>query len=310
VRRGVRLLDNVIDLNYYPTPEAKKSNLAHRPIGLGKMGWHDLLHKKKIPFDSDEAVSLASEVQEFISYHAIMASAELAAERGHYSTYDGSLWSQGKLPIDTYAELKFHRTHPNALVLDLAPGMDWKPVREAVAKHGMRNGSVMAIAPTATISFIVGCSQSIEPNYSVLFVYSTLSGDFTMVNEFFVSEMKAMGLWDEDFVKKLQAVDGDVSKIVLPAHLKERFKTAFDVNQFKLIDAGAARQKWIDQGESLNLYYAGNSMKELSDMYFHAWETGLKTTYYLHTRAASKVEKSVSSEPVVCKIGEVCESCQ
>jgi ribonucleoside-diphosphate reductase alpha chain len=193
--------------------------------------------------------------------------------------------------------------------------LDWSFVHDSVAKNGIRNGLLMAFAPTATISFIVGCSQSIEPNPTVLWVNSTLSGEFTMFNEFFVAEMKKMKAWTPELVNNLKKVDGDVSKLVLPTPIKERFKTAFNVDQMRIIEIAAARQVWVDQGISLNLYYAGESMKFMSDLYFHAWDSGLKTTYYLHTEGASKVEKSsVTSEETpsegVCRIGAICESCQ
>lgn len=310
VRKAIRILDNVIDLNYYPTEEAKNSNMLHRPVGLGQMGWSDVLDRKKLAFDSDKAISLAGRVQEFISFHAIMGSAELAKERGAYPTYASSLWADGKLPKDTYVDFMKYRGHD----VEVKSLMPWKKAYEAVAAYGVRNSNTMAIAPTATISYIVGCSQSIEPNFSVLWVYSTLSGEFTMVNECFVAEMKKLGVWNEEFVKNLTMVDGDVSKIVLPKSVRERFKTAFGVDQMKLIDAAAERQIWIDQGQSLNLYFDGDSMKALSDIYFHAWERGLKTTYYLRTRGASKVEKGnmkieKTSGPSECRVGDLMESC-
>jgi ribonucleoside-diphosphate reductase alpha chain len=298
IRKTVRNLDNAVDLNYYPTEEAKKSHLTYRPIGVGVMGWADLLHKAGLPFDSDAAVALAGDLQEFIAYHAILASSELAGERGAYPGYDGSSWSQGRLPQDTWEELMLTR----GATARAAYKLDWGPVRESVRRHGMRNGNVMAIAPTATISSIVGCSQGIDPFYSVVFVYSTLSGEFTMVNESFVARLKQDGLWSPELMAKLKAADGDVNApgLGLPLYIRMLYKTAFDVDQKKLVEAGAARQVWVDQGQSMNIFYRGNSMKELSDLYFHAWRLGCKTTYYLHSRAASRVEKST----------QACEVCQ
>ncbi len=313
VHQAIRLLDNVIDINFYPTPEARNANMRHRPVGLGTMGWHDVLHLLQIPFGSTEHSLLSSKVQEFISYQAIMASASLAGERGAYQTYDGSTWSRGKLPVDTYRELTLVR--PDApLPVEAWPKLAER-ARDCVADLGMRNSNVMAIAPTATISFIVGCSQSIEPDYSTLFVYSTLSGEFTMVNEHFVKRMKKLKKWTPAFVNKLIAADGDVSKLGLADDIVQEFKTCFDVSYKRLIDAAATRQIWIDQGQSLNLYCQGQSLRELNDMYLYAWEAGLKTTYYLRTKAVSKIEKSYSqqpeSEPAQCRIDNPsCESCQ
>lgn len=309
VKKDVRYLDNAIPQGYLPTKEARQSNLMHRPVGLGLMGWTDLLHKKKIVQGSAEDVLLSGEVMEFISWHAILASAKLARERGTYPSYQGSLWSKGKLPVDTWADLMEYRT--GARPADPSR-MDWRPVREAVAEHGMRNSLVMAIAPTVTISSIAGCSPSVDPGYSVLYVNSTLSGEFAVVNESFVAELKTRGLWGPEAVEQLQQADGDVKKMFLPPDLQERFQTAFDVDQKGLIRAAAARQVWIDQGHSLNLFYAGDSMKGMSDLYFFAWEMGLKSTYYLHTKAASRVEKAaVEAVPgKTCVIGEACEACQ
>lgn len=303
VKRAIRLLDNVIDLNYYPIKSARNSNLRYRPIGLGLMGWMDFLHRAKVVPDSDEAIRLAGEIQEYISYWAIEASIELAQERGPYEKYEGSSWSQGKLPMDTYDDLMFHRGDPRRAHTKL----DWGRLRYALYENGIRNGNLMAIAPTVTISSIVGASPSIDPNYSALYVNSTLSGEFTMINEWLIQELKERGLWSEDTARELQRCDGDVLQMVLPADLQERFRTAFDLDQMKLIEATAQRQIWIDQGQSHNLFYKGNSMREMSDFYLKAWRDGLKTTYYLHTRAASRVEKSVKEE---CRLGEACESCQ
>lgn len=314
VDHAVRLLDNVIDLNFYPTPEAKKANMLNRPIGLGVMGWHDVLHAKGMVFGSQEAIVLAEKVHEYISYFAIRASAELAKEKGCYPTFEGSEWSKGRLPIDTYASLLSYRGEQQSE--EEYRGLD--PLRELVAR-GMRNSNVMAIAPTATISFICGCSQSIEPDFSLLYTYSTLSGEFTMFNEHFVNRLKEEGQWGPHVAEWLKQTDGDISTLPFSNRLKEEFRTAFDQPFQGLIDMAAARQKWIDQGQSLNLYYEGESLKELNDMYFYAWEKGLKTTYYLRTKGASKVEKSVGvsqslpvqEEPKACRIDNPeCESCQ
>lgn len=320
IKLAMRMLDNVIDINFYPTKETAKSNMAHRPVGLGSMGWHDMYLHHNINFDSDEAIRLSSDVYEFISYHAIEASSDLAEERGKYSSYDGSLWSKDVLPMDTYRTLMKKRT-TRAMSRTLG-NLDWTRLRNKVKKQGMRNSNTMAIAPTATISSIVGCSPSIEPYYSVLYVYSTLSGEFTMVNEYFVNDMKKIGLWTEQFIDQLKSVDGDIRELkhsAIPSELVEKYKTAFQQNQFKMIETAGARQRWIDQGQSLNLYNEQTSLKYLNDLYNHAWEHGLKTTYYLRNKAASKIEKSTVSTPAApepenitaCGLspGE-CESCQ
>lgn len=310
IHSSIRLLDNVIDVNFYPTPESRKANMNNRPIGLGMMAWHDTLHEMGIAFDSEEAIRLRSKVAEFISHHAIIASSNLAAERGCYPNYDGSTWSKGKMPVDTYNDLMEHRGSSRRA------SPEWKELaqqaRDCVADNGMRNSNTMAVAPTATISFIVGCSQSIEPDFSTLFSQKTLSGDFTMISEHFVNRMKELGLWSKEFANEVLRRDGDVSELDIPDDVKQQFKTAFQVDQLKLIEATAAAQVWIDMGQSMNLYANTKSLKLLSEMYFHAWEFGLKTTYYLHGTAASKVEKAtVSSEPKMCSINNPdCESCQ
>lgn len=316
IQTAMRMLDNVIDINFYPTEEARRSNTRHRPVGLGSMGWHDMYYQLGVKFDSKQAVELSDKLYEFISFNSILSSSKLAKERGKYQSYDGSLWSSGVFPIDTYAKLMKTRsasgwTAKETYVSD--DGKDWSYVRDHVKKHGMRNSNTMAIAPTATISSIVGCAPSIEPRYSVLYVYSTLSGEFTMVNEYFVDELKRLNLWSHDMLNLVKQHDGDLTTIEsIPQRLKDHFKTAFQQDQFKMIDCAAARQKWIDMGQSLNLYNNETSLKHMNDMYMHAWESGLKTTYYLRNRAASKVEKStVSSEPKSCSITDPsCDSCQ
>ena len=317
IKLAMRMLDNVIDINFYPTKETAKSNLRHRPVGLGSMGWHDVYMACDINFDSADAVRLSSDLYEFISYHAIKSSCNLAKERGSYESYDGSSWSQDILPMDTYRQLMKKRTI-RALSRNSDNALDWDDLRRLIKKHGMRNSNTMAIAPTATISSIVGCSPSIEPMYSVLYVYSTLSGEFTMVNEYFVEDMKKLGLWSEAFIDQLKVADGDLTKLNNPnitQDILDKYKTAFQQDQFRMIDSAAARQRWIDQGQSLNLYNEQTSLKYLNDLYMHAWSSGLKTTYYLRNKAASSVEKSTTSqEPeniTACGLtpGE-CESCQ
>lgn len=327
VEVAVRGLDNVINLNFYPTEEARNSNLKNRPVGLGVMGTHDVLHKLNINYDSQEAIDLCGKIQEFISLHAIKTSALLAKEKGSYPTFGGSEWDKGNFPIDTYCDLRNQRVTKPCVEEDasLYETLDeWDSVRQLVADYGMRNSNVMAIAPTATISYIQGCSQSIEPDYSALYVYSTLSGEFTMVNEHFVALAKKKGIWSQELIDALKSVDGDVTALVdLSDDLKEEFKNAFDVSYETLIKAAAARQRWIDMGQSLNLYNKYESLKYLNDMYMLAWEECLKTTYYLRSKAATRLEKStvsaaknsedesIISKPSACSILDPgCESCQ
>ena len=322
IQIGSRMLDNVIDINFYPTEEAKRSNTAHRPVGMGSMGWHDMFYKLGIEFDSDKAIKLSGQLYEFISYHTIASSNNLAKERGSYDTFQGSAWSKGELPIDTYRTLMASRSE--RAIRSTRGDLNWDELRDKVIKTGMRNSNTMAIAPTATISSIVGCSPSIEPYYSVLYVYSTLSGEFTMVNEHFVNDMKQLGLWSQQLIDEIKKTDGDVSKIEtvkLPEEIINKYKTAFQQDQFKMIEAAAARQRWIDQAQSLNLYNNQTSLKYMNDLYMHAWNHGLKTTYYLRNQAASKIEKSTvtqtaAAEPeniTACSLnsppGE-CEACQ
>jgi ribonucleoside-diphosphate reductase alpha chain len=323
---AVRGLDNVVNLNFYPTKEAKKSNLKHRPVGLGIMGTHDVLHKLGIPYNSQDAVVLCGKIQEFISLHAIKTSALLAKEKGAYPSFEGSEWDKGNFPIDTYCDLmnqrESHRSDNVYKKEDFENFVEeWDEVRELVRKHGMRNSNVMAIAPTATISYIQGCSQSIEPDYSILYVYSTLSGEFTMVNEHFVAMAKKKGIWCQELVDALKTADGDVMAVDLDEDIQREFITAFDIEPEILIKAAAERQKWIDMGQSLNLYNKHDSLKFLNDLYFCAWENGLKTTYYLRGKAATRVEKSTVSfksteepegeEIKACSILDPgCESCQ
>ena len=234
VKTAMRMLDNVIDLNYYPTEEARKSNMNHRPVGLGTMGWHDMFYEFNVNYESDDAIRISDEIYENISYFAIEASSDMALDRETYSSYSGSLWSQGTFPIDTWKQVMKLRGNSDEVALR----KDWDKLKKKVAKQGMRNSNTMAIAPTATISYIAGCSQSIEPNFGVIFVYSTLSGEFTMMNEYFVNDMKAEGLWTKELSNLVKSVDGDLQKLngAIPPWIKEKYKTAFQQDQFKLID--------------------------------------------------------------------------
>ena len=291
VRTAMRMLDNVIDINFYPTDEAKHSNQKHRPVGLGLMGFQDALAKMSYSYASQDAVEFADRSMEAISYFAILASSELAAERGTYSSYSGSKWDRGLLPIDTIDILEKERGVP--IDVDRSAQLDWEFVRKKIADSGMRNSNCMAIAPTATISTIIGVSQSIEPVYKHLYVKSNLSGEFTHVNTLLVSELKERGLWDADMLNDLKYYDGTLTEIDrIPADVKARFLTSFEVDPKWIIECAARRQKWIDMGQSLNLYMCEPSGRKLHDMYMLAWLKGLKTTYYLRTLAATQVEKS------------------
>ena len=291
VKTAIRMLDNVIDINFYPTAEAKNSNLRHRPIGLGIMGLQDALFKVNFNFDSEEAVQFSDRVMEVISYNAILASSELAKEKGAYSSYKGSKWDRDLFPIDTIALLEEER----GMKIDVPrkETLDWKPVREHVKKYGMRNSNTMAIAPTATISNIAGCFPCIEPIYKNIYVKSNISGEFTVVNSYLVNDLKAMNLWNDEMLEQLKYYDGNVQLIAgLPQSIKEKYKEAFEIEPEWLIRHATARGKWIDQSQSLNIFMKGTSGKKLSDIYMHAWEMGLKTTYYLRTLAATQIEKS------------------
>jgi ribonucleoside-diphosphate reductase alpha chain len=291
-RTAIRMLDNVIDINYYSVAKARNSNLKHRPVGLGFMGFQDALHKLRVTYASPEAVEFADQSMEAISYFAILASSELAKERGTYSTYKGSLWDRGILPIDSLKMLVETRGK-EFIDVDTSSKLDWAPVREHVRQYGMRNSNCLAIAPTATISNIVGVSPSIEPTFQNLYVKSNLSGDFTVLNSYLVEDLKERGLWDEVMVHDLKYFDGSVMPIErVPQELKQLYATAFEVDPKWLIDAGSRRQKWIDQAQSLNLYLSEASGKKLDETYKHAWLRGLKTTYYLRTMGATYAEKS------------------
>ena len=320
VRTAMRMLDNVVDVNFYTIPEARRSNLTHRPVGLGIMGYQDALHRLRIPVASDEAVSFADRGMEAVSFHAIAASVDLAAERGRYPSFQGSLWSRGILPIDSLELLAEAR---GGLDLDRSAGLDWSGLRQRVRTIGMRNSNVMAIAPTATISNICGVAQSIEPSFRNLYVKANMSGDFTMVVPALVADLKARGLWDQVMVSDLKYFDGSLGAIDrIPADLKALYATAFEIDPGWLVEAAARRQKWIDQAQSLNLYLANPSGRRLDALYRLAWKRGLKTTYYLRTQSATQVEKStlqgtdgrlnaVSVAPQVCTIDDPsCEACQ
>lgn len=291
VQLGMRMLDNVVDANYYPTPETKTSNLRHRPVGLGIGGFQDALYHMNVAFDSEQAVEFADRSMEFISYHAISASAELARERGPYETYKGSKWDRGILPFDTLDLLEKERGE--RILVSRRRYLDWGPVEQAIRMHGMRNSNCLAVAPTATTSNIVGAIPSIEPIYKNIYVKSNLSGDFTVVNSYLVEDLKKMGLWSREMLAKLKFHDGNISLIAgIPDHLKEKYKEVFQINPKWIIRIAAHRGKWIDQSQSLNIFFTGSSGKQLSEIYQYAWEMGLKTTYYLRTLAASQVEKS------------------
>jgi ribonucleoside-diphosphate reductase alpha chain len=322
---AMRMLDNVIDINFYTVPEARYSNLRHRPVGLGIMGYQDALYTLGIPFASSAAVDFADRSMEAVSYYAISASVELAAERGPYPTFSGSLWSQGVLPIDSIELLQKDRK--TELKLDRSVQLDWTELRTQVQKIGMRNSNTMAVAPTATISNICGVTQSIEPTYQNLFVKSNMSGDFTVVNASLVHELKRRALWDEVMVSDLKYFDGSLGQIDrVPDDLKQLYATSFEIDPTWLIQAAARRQKWIDQAQSLNLYLAQASGRRLDALYREAWHAGLKTTYYLRSRSATHVEKStlkkvdgklngvaLSSTPLpqACSVNDpACEACQ
>ena len=292
VRTAIRMLDNVIDINYYAVPAARTSNMRHRPVGLGIMGFQDALYRKRIGYASDAAVEFADESMEAISYYAIESSSELAEERGSYTSFEGSLWSQGILPIDSLERLQNERGK-EYLDVNLDTRFDWDDLRTRVKTHGMRNSNVMAIAPTATIANITGVTQSIEPTYQNLFVKSNLSGEFTVVNPHMVHDLKRQGLWDSVMVNDLKYYDGSLQSIDrIPADLRQLYVTAFEVEPRWLVDAASRRQKWIDQAQSLNLYIANASGKKLDIMYRMAWMRGLKTTYYLRALSATSTEKS------------------
>ena len=325
---AMRMLDNVIDYNYYSVPQARRSNLKHRPVGMGIMGFQDALYKLRLPYASGEAIEFADSSMEMVSYYAIKASTELAEERGTYTSFKGSLWSKGILPIDSIDTLDKNRN--GYLEMDRTTRLDWAALRKRVKKTGMRNSNCMAIAPTATISNICGVSQSIEPTYQNLFVKSNLSGEFTVVNPYMVNDLKERGLWDEVMVSDLKYFDGSVQQIDrIPDDLKMLYSTAFEVDPRWLVECASRRQKWIDQAQSLNLYMSEPDGKKMDNLYKLAWVRGLKTTYYLRSLGATHVEKSTLSggrenrlaavertnseeaEAKACSLDDAdCESCQ
>ncbi len=321
VTTAMRMLDNVIDYNFYSVPQARRSNLRHRPVGIGLMGFQDALYKQNLAYTTDEAVTFADVSMEAVSYFAIQASSDLAKDRGSYPSYEGSLWSQGILPIDSIEMLEKERG--KYIQQDKSSTLDWDKLRKKIKSQGMRNSNTMAIAPTATISNISGVSQSIEPIYQNLFVKSNLSGEFTIVNPYLVHDFKALDIWDDVMINDLKYFDGSVQKIDrVPEDLKAKYATAFEVDAGWLIEAASRRQKWIDQGQSLNIYMEEPSGKKLDSIYKLAWVRGLKTTYYLRSLGATQAEKGVeesdsdkkqssSVAPAACSILDPdCDACQ
>jgi ribonucleoside-diphosphate reductase alpha chain len=291
VSTAIRMLDNVVDINFYPTVEAQRSNLRHRPIGLGIMGFQDALFMLDTPFESPEAVELSDSLMEIISYHAILTSSQLAKERGAYETFKGSKWDRGIFPIDTIDLLEQERGVP--IDLSRARRLEWAPVYAHVREHGMRNSNTMAVAPTATIANIAGCYPCIEPIYKNIYVKANISGEFTVVNDYLVRDLKALGLWNAEMLDQLKYFDGNVQMIAgIPDHLKAKYREAFEIDPIWALQLTAARGKWVDQSQSHNVFMKGTSGKKLSEIYIAAWRAGLKTTYYLRTLAASQIEKS------------------
>jgi len=332
ITTAMRMLDNVIDINYYPTKEARHANLRHRPVGLGLMGFQDALYKMKMSYASKEAVEFADHSMEAISYYAILASSKLAKQRGAYETFAGSKWDRGLLPLDTIELLEKERGMP--VKMDRSSTLNWDLVRHSVREYGLRNSNCLAIAPTATISNITGVAQSIEPTFKNLFAKGNLSGDFTVINEYLVEDLKALNLWDRTMIEELKYMDGSIQDIErIPSALRDIYRTAFEIEPHWYVECASRRQKWIDMGQSLNLYIAAPNGRKLNDMYMHAWETGLKTTYYLRSVAANTIEKTtlqsrprwasegkaeeglLSDETKACSLearmrGEECEACQ
>ena len=291
MRSAVRMTDNTLDIMFYPTEDARRSNTRHRPIGLGIRGYHDALYELGIKFDTQEAIEFADTSMELMAYYTILASSELAKEKGTYETYKGSKWDRSLFPQDTVDLLEKER----GVKIDVPRSgmLDWKPVYEHVKKYGMRNSNTMAIAPTASTANLVGCIPCIEPIYKNIYVKSNKEGDFIVVNKHLVRDLKALKLWNEDMLSKIKFYDGSVQQIAeIPQELKEKYKEVFEIDQKWLIAAAARRAKWMDQSQSLNIFFRGTSGKEISDIYMYAWSLGIKTTYYLRTLGASQVEKS------------------
>src|SRR5690606_4200216 len=288
---AMRMLDNVIDINYYAVAKARNSNVRHRPVGMGVMGFQDCLHMMRVPFASDAAVEFSDRSMEAVCYYAYWASSKLAVERGSYASFKGSLWDRGILPQDTLAMLREQRG--GYVEIDDSSSLDWDTLRSHIQQNGMRNSNCIAIAPTATISNIVGVSPCIEPTYRNLYVKSNLSGEFTVVNDYLVRDLKARGLWDEVMVADLKYFDGSLARIDrVPQELRALYATAFEVEPQWVVECAARRQKWIDQAQSLNIFMAGVSGKKLDETYKLAWIRGLKTTYYLRSSSATNAEKS------------------
>jgi ribonucleoside-diphosphate reductase alpha chain len=327
IHTAMRMLDNVVDVNFYAVDKARRSNLRHRPVGLGIMGFQDCLHALHIPYASEQAVEFADRSMEAVCYHAYWASTDLAEERGRYASFAGSTWDRGLLPLDTLELLAQERG--GFVEVDRSHTLDWEALRARIRQVGMRNSNCIAIAPTATIANIVGVAASIEPTFQNLFVKSNLSGEFTVVNEYLVRDLKRLGLWDNVMISDLKYFDGAIGRIDrAPPELRKLYATAFEMEPTWLVEAGARRQKWIDQSQSLNLYVAGVSGKKLDDLYRLAWLRGLKTTYYLRTLSATSAEKSTGRggelnavpakggemrevAPKLCAIDDpTCESCQ
>lgn len=318
----MRMLDNVIDINYYPTEAAQHSNGRHRPVGLGMMGMQDALYLRRTPFDTEEAVAFHDEIVEAIAYYAYHASSDLAKERGRYSSFAGSKWDRGLLPLDTLALLEQERGI--SLAVDRNSRLDWEGLRKKISLQGMRHSNCLAIAPTATISNIMGCTPCVEPNYKHLHTKSNLSGEFVRTNDYLVKDLMKLGLWDKEMLSDIKYFDGSILSIErIPDHLKRLYKTAFEIEPTWLLQCAAVRQKWIDQSQSVNLFLAENDARKASFMYREAWERGLKTTYYLRTINKSSIDsahndrKSMQEEqnPSLCSLeamrnGTICESCQ
>lgn len=327
IKTAIRMLDNVIDLNFYPTIEAKNSNIRHRPIGLGLMGFQDALFQCDIAFASPEACEFADFSMEHISYYAIKASMELARERGTYSTFHGSKWDRGIFPYDTIDLLEQERGI--AIEVSRTKRLDWEALKAEVKQHGMRNSNTMAIAPTATIATIAGCSPSIEPLYKNIYVKSNVSGEFTIVNRYLIEDLKRLRLWNQALLDQIKYYDGDLELISsIPDNLKLKYKTAFELDPEWLIEITATRGKWIDQSQSHNIFARGVSGKKLESIYMKGWRCGLKTHYYLRTLGATQIEKSTldakefgftqrrtyeskSPAQAACSLtDQSCESCQ
>jgi len=327
VQTGIRMLDNVIDNNYYPTEEAKRANLRHRAVGLGMMGYQDALFQKKINFDSEECLEFADRSMEMVSYYALKASSELAKERGSYESYKGSKWDRGLLPIDTLTVLEQDRRQ--SITTNRQTRLDWEALRNHIKEHGMRNSNTMAIAPTATIANISGVFPCTEPAFKNIYMKENLSGNFIVINKYLVDELEKLNLWTPSIIQRIKIDNGSIQNIKdIPESIRNRFKETFEIDMKWIVDAAALRGKWIDQSASTNIFMSTKSGKELSDIYMRAWEAGLKTTYYLRTLGASQVTKATvgevasseepesetettTLEPKVCSILDPdCEACQ